>query len=241
MNSTSFVVTRDENGDLFALNTAHIKTISYHANELIIELTEHDRITYDGDEALELLEQLLPDVPESDNNRDRAMVTNSGSARPLTADASPISADPAPPAPPAVRVFGAPAARANRVQIVDQPTCAVCGKPLKKRHGAKTCSDTCRKRYSRRRDEMQKAYMTAKSAIDAMLKYARHADLRDEVYVYAGALGQQIDAARRLLDDLDAVPAANRDAVLVTDSGSARASKRAPAAGRADRADELRE
>jgi predicted nucleic acid-binding Zn ribbon protein len=182
--------------------------------------------------------------PSDANNRDTAGVTDSGSARPLETAANPISADPAPPAPisapPAVRVFGAPAAGANRVQIVDQPTCAVCGKPLKKRHGAKTCSDTCRKRYSRRRDEMHKAYMTAKDAIDAMLKYARHADLRDEVSVYAGALGHKIDAARRLLDDLDAVPAANRDTASVTDSGSARASKRAPGGWRGDRGDASR-
>jgi predicted nucleic acid-binding Zn ribbon protein len=118
-------------------------------------------------------------------------------------------------------VFAAPAAAVNRVEIVNQPTCAICGKPLQKRFGAKTCSDACRKRYSRRKDQIQSVYQDAKSAIDALMKYASHDDLRDMLSVYVGSLLNRLETAKRQLDDLDRVPTSNRDTAGVTDSRSA--------------------
>lgn len=170
---------------------------------------------------LDTLQRIDEPDAAADHNRDTAPVTDERQpAQPAPAaaavqpDPAALAADPAPP----VAVFSAPPPiAANRVEVIGQATCSMCGKPLKKRHGAKTCSDTCRKRYSRRKDDVRKSYRGAKNAIDALLKYASHDDLRDLLSVYVGALNNQISAAKLHLVDLNAVPTANRTTAPVTD------------------------
>jgi hypothetical protein len=79
--------------------------------------------------------------------------------------------------------------------------CAMCGKLIPdKRSGAKTCSDTCRKRYSRRKDKVRECYDQAKSAIDFMSKYANHDDLRDLLSMYTTMLQEQLSKLAVAMD-----------------------------------------
>ncbi|PJF25204.1 MAG: hypothetical protein CUN53_13970 [Phototrophicales bacterium] len=209
----------------------------YYDIERLTMLSDDDAVPAEMDGApiikwhdLDTLKSI--DKPDStaDHNRDEAPTTDERQpARPaptavlVQPDQASLAVEPAPP----VKVFSAPPNTANRAEI--QSTCAMCGKPLRKRRGAKTCSDTCRKRYSRRKDDVQKSYRDAKRAIDALLKYASHDDLRDLLSVYVGELGRHIDTQKRYLDDLDGVRDIKRDTAAVTHDGSAR---RAAAAGR---------
>lgn len=76
--------------------------------------------------------------------------------------------------------------------------CAVCGKPLAQRRAdARTCSDVCRKRYSRRKDEARESYLYARSGIVALAGLARYTDLHDSLAEKLRQLRGEIDAAER--------------------------------------------
>lgn len=80
MNAYEFIYISDDHNGITAFNRAQIISASYGSDELIIELAGKGIVTYTGDKARLLLDQLLPGVLAAGANRDTAPVTDSGSA-----------------------------------------------------------------------------------------------------------------------------------------------------------------
>ena len=86
MNAYEFIYISDDHNGITAFNRAQIISASYDSDELTFKLIGGGIVAYRGDKARLLLDQLLPGVLAAGANRDKPVVTNNGSARPLGED-----------------------------------------------------------------------------------------------------------------------------------------------------------